>query len=111
MDAFPKLRETPKREMFIAVLCVIQFLVGLSMVTNVSAFLLSLHHSSNKCIFVQGGMYVFQLFDYYTGSRIILLMAFFECIAIAYFYGEFDSILGFPQKIEMHFCYRNQPFL
>ena len=36
-------------------------------------------------------MYVFQLFDYYSGSRIILLVAFCECIAIAYIYGECAS--------------------
>ena len=33
-------------------------------------------------------MYVFQLFDYYSGSRIILIVAFFECVAVAYIYGE-----------------------
>ena len=32
-------------------------------------------------------MYIFQLFDYYTGSKIILFVAFFECVAIAWIYG------------------------
>ena len=32
-------------------------------------------------------MYVFQLFDYYAGSRIILLVAFFECVVVAWIYG------------------------
>ncbi|KAL8577395.1 hypothetical protein ACOMHN_060217 [Nucella lapillus] len=32
-------------------------------------------------------MYVFQLFDYYSGSRIILLVAAFELLAICYIYG------------------------
>ena len=36
----------------------------------------------------QGGMYVFQIFDFYSGSRIILLVALFELIAIAHVYGE-----------------------
>ena len=37
---------------------------------------------------LQGGMYVFQLFDYYAGSRIILLVAFFECLVVAWIYGK-----------------------
>lgn len=35
----------------------------------------------------QGGMYVFQLFDYYSSSRVVLIVAFFECITVAYMYG------------------------
>ncbi|ELT99233.1 hypothetical protein CAPTEDRAFT_119450 [Capitella teleta] len=88
MDAFPKLREKGKREGFIAVVCIIQFLIGLSMVTN-------------------GGMYVFQLFDYYTASRIILLIAFCECVGISYFYG----INRFYDNLEMMFGYRISPWM
>ncbi|KAL5011348.1 hypothetical protein ScPMuIL_009899 [Solemya velum] len=69
VDQWPHiLRVGHRREMFIAVVCFISFLVGLPMVTN-------------------GGMYVFQLFDYYSGSRIILFVAFFECVAVAWLYG------------------------
>lgn len=32
-------------------------------------------------------MYVFQLFDYYSGSRIVVLVAVFECLAVAHIYG------------------------
>ena len=35
-------------------------------------------------------MYVFQLFDYYSGSRIILFVAFFMCVAVAWCYGMFQ---------------------
>ena len=38
-------------------------------------------------------MYVFQLFDYYSGSRIILFVAAFSCIAVAWIYGKCWFIL------------------
>ncbi|KAK3787764.1 hypothetical protein RRG08_049710 [Elysia crispata] len=78
VDQYPKLlRKGYRKEIFIAVCCCAMFLVGLSMVTN-------------------GGMYVFQIFDYYSGSRIILLVAFFELVAISYVYGIrrfYDNVL------------------
>ncbi|TPP63254.1 Sodium-and chloride-dependent betaine transporter, partial [Fasciola gigantica] len=52
----------------VGAVCVVSYLVGLSMVTN-------------------GGMYIFQLFDYFSGSRIILVVGFLETIAIGYVYG------------------------
>ena len=36
---------------------------------------------------------MFQLFDFYLGSRILLIIAFFECIAISYFYGMSGRIV------------------
>lgn len=46
----------------------ISFVCGIPMITN-------------------GGMYVFQIFDYYAASRTLLFVGLFECIAISYFYG------------------------
>lgn len=41
-------------------------------------------------------MYIFQLFDNYAGSRIILLTAFCECIGIGFIYGKYGSLRGSP---------------
>lgn len=46
-------------------------------------------------------MYVFQLFDYYLGSRIILLIAFFMCIAVAWVYGT-CAMLGLRHNVIAH---------
>ncbi|CAH8672681.1 unnamed protein product [Schistosoma margrebowiei] len=56
------------RCIFVGCVCIASYLVGLSMVTN-------------------GGMYVFQLFDYYSGSRIILIVGLLESSVIGYIYG------------------------
>lgn len=45
-------------------------------------------------------MYVFQLFDYYGGSKIVLLVSFIECAAVSYVYGK--SIIG-PAIIKIEF--------
>ncbi|BFZ14919.1 hypothetical protein BsWGS_17958 [Bradybaena similaris] len=69
VDQYPRaLRKGARKLLFTLAICIAMFLVGLLMVC-------------------QGGMYVFQLFDYYTGSRIILLIGFFELVAISYVYG------------------------
>ncbi|CAH8681478.1 unnamed protein product [Schistosoma haematobium] len=73
------------RVSFVAATCIISYGIGLFMVTN-------------------GGMYIFQLFDYYSGSRIILCVTFLECIVIGYIYGwrrfanDMKSMYGFSLK-------------
>ena len=60
-------------------------------------------------VVLQGGMYVFQLFDYYPGSRIVVLVGLIECIAVAYLYGEFELLIrlltllsGLSKDIDCH---------
>uniref|UniRef100_A0A8C7SG84 Transporter n=1 Tax=Oncorhynchus mykiss TaxID=8022 RepID=A0A8C7SG84_ONCMY len=90
VDLYPSvLRIGYRREIFIAVMCCISYLLGLTMVTK-------------------GGMYVFQLFDYYAASGVCLLwVAFFECIAIAWIYGA-DN---FYDAIEDMIGYRPNPWM
>ncbi|XP_048522305.1 sodium- and chloride-dependent GABA transporter ine isoform X2 [Dendroctonus ponderosae] len=57
-------------EVLVLIICVISFLCGLPNVT-------------------QGGIYFFQLIDHYAASISIMYLAFFEVIAIAWFYGAF----------------------
>ncbi|KAL3880188.1 hypothetical protein ACJMK2_032451 [Sinanodonta woodiana] len=89
VDQWPGvLRKGYRKEIFIAVACVCQFLIGLSMVCP-------------------GGMYVFQLFDYYSGSRIILFVAAFMCVAVAWIYG----INRFYDNIQMMLGWRIIPYM
>ncbi|GAB1604446.1 sodium- and chloride-dependent taurine transporter-like [Argonauta hians] len=93
VDRWPQhLRRGYRREILIGFVCLMAFAVGLTMVTN-------------------GGMYVFQLFDYYPASRIVLLVAFFECVVVAYIYGvdrfydNLEMMYGFRLSKWMKYCW------
>nr|WLN44333.1 NTT1 [Sinonovacula rivularis] len=82
LDEWPR-HLSRHREIFIGILCFMSYLVGLSCVTN-------------------GGMYMYQLFDFYAASGLCLLvLIFFECIAISWgygvnrFYENLRSMFGF----------------
>ncbi|XP_067945396.1 sodium- and chloride-dependent taurine transporter-like [Watersipora subatra] len=87
VDVFPTyLGKGYRRTIFTCLSCIVCYLMGLCMVT-------------------EGGMYVFQIFDFYSGSRILLLVALFECIAVAHVYG----MSRFMDNIDMMFGIRNVP--
>ncbi|XP_074138978.1 sodium- and chloride-dependent taurine transporter [Sminthopsis crassicaudata] len=90
VDLYPSfLRKGYRREIFIGLVCIVSYFLGLTMVT-------------------EGGMYVFQLFDYYAASGVCLLwVAFFECIAIAWIYGA-DRLYD---RIEEMIGYRPNPWM
>ncbi|CAH8680877.1 unnamed protein product [Schistosoma rodhaini] len=85
-DYFPYILMNKKyRCIFVGCVCIVSYFVGLSMVTN-------------------GGMYVFQLLDYYSGSRIILIVGLLESLVIGYIYGykrisnDMEMMYGFSLK-------------
>uniref|UniRef100_A0A7M4G267 Ubiquitin carboxyl-terminal hydrolase 19 n=1 Tax=Crocodylus porosus TaxID=8502 RepID=A0A7M4G267_CROPO len=90
LDLFPQPGAGSLRREFTAALCcLLCCLIDLSMVT-------------------EGGMYVFQLFDYYSASGITLLwQAFWECIVIAWVYGA-DR---FMDDVARMIGYRPLPFM
>ncbi|XP_015272723.1 PREDICTED: sodium- and chloride-dependent creatine transporter 1 [Gekko japonicus] len=82
-----------QREVTVAVCCLVCFLIEMSMVT-------------------EGGMYVFQLFDYYSASGTTLLwQAFWECVVVAWVYGadrfmdDIACMIGYRPSPWMKWCW------
>ncbi|XP_062314418.1 sodium- and chloride-dependent creatine transporter 1 isoform X1 [Osmerus eperlanus] len=82
-----------RREVVVAICCTTCFFIDLSMVT-------------------EGGMYVFQLFDYYSASGITLLwQAFWECVVVAWVYGadrfmdDVARMIGYRPLPYMKLCW------
>ena len=56
---------------------------------------------------LKGGMYIFQIFDYYAASRTLLFVGLAECIAISYFYG----VNRYCKNLEQMWRFRLGPWL
>ncbi|XP_076578487.1 sodium- and chloride-dependent GABA transporter 2-like [Chaetodon auriga] len=90
VDMYPAVfRRKNRRELFLLAVSLFSFFMGLTML-------------------MEGGMYVFQLFDYYAASGMCLLfMAIFESVCIAWVYGA-DR---FYDNIEDMIGYRPGPYI
>uniref|UniRef100_A0A3B3UCE7 Transporter n=1 Tax=Poecilia latipinna TaxID=48699 RepID=A0A3B3UCE7_9TELE len=90
VDMYPTVfRRKNRRELFLLGVVLFSFLMGLIML-------------------MEGGMYVFQLFDYYAASGMcLLLMSIFETVCIAWVYGA-DR---FYDNIEDMIGYRPGPYI
>ncbi|XP_062566901.1 sodium- and chloride-dependent creatine transporter 1-like [Saccostrea cucullata] len=94
-DMFPRvLYKTKGRMILTTMTCVIWFAFGLSMVSR-------------------GGMYVFQLYDFYSASGMVLLwVAFWECIVIGWifgaekFYDAIELMIGYRITKWFYICWK-----
>lgn len=91
-DAFPKqLYGMKSRMITTAIYCIVSYVIGLCMVT-------------------EGGMFVFQLFDFYCSSGLVLLwIIFFEAITVSWVFGSprFQAAveLMIGRKIPLYFVF------
>jgi len=70
VDVLPKIIGTSnKKTIFTGVMCMIQFLLGIPLV-------------------MQGGIYVFQLMDWYSATFSLMTISFLECIIAGWIYGK-----------------------
>uniref|UniRef100_A0A8C4ETS0 Transporter n=1 Tax=Dicentrarchus labrax TaxID=13489 RepID=A0A8C4ETS0_DICLA len=83
-----------RRKLLSLFICVVSFLVGLSMVT-------------------EGGLYVFQLFDYYACSGIpLMIFGILECICVGWVYGadryynNITDMINYRPSPYMKYCWR-----
>uniref|UniRef100_A0A1Q3FUS3 Transporter n=1 Tax=Culex tarsalis TaxID=7177 RepID=A0A1Q3FUS3_CULTA len=92
-DGFPRWikRKLVYHELLVLIVCVVSFFAGLPNL-------------------IQGGIYFFQLIDHYAASISIMFIAFFETIAIAWFYGinrlskNVKQMTGRYPSLYLRFC-------
>ncbi|NP_001083451.1 solute carrier family 6 (neurotransmitter transporter), member 13 L homeolog isoform X1 [Xenopus laevis] len=94
VDMYPTIfRKKNRRELLILAVSIVSFFVGLIMLT-------------------EGGMYVFQLFDYYAASGMCLLfVAIFETLCVGWVYGadnfyeNVEHMIGYRPTAIIKYCW------
>ncbi|KAJ8372064.1 hypothetical protein AAFF_G00294780 [Aldrovandia affinis] len=83
-----------RRKLLLLSISVVSFLIGLTMVT-------------------EGGLYIFQLFDYYACSGMTLLtFAIFQCVSVGWVYGadrlydNIEDMIGYRPFPLIKYCWR-----
>lgn len=117
IDEWPQLLRK-RKEIFIAIVCLLSYLVGLTCITQASRFnflqdtILVFKLLLLLLLTLQGGMYIFQILDSYAVSGFCLLwLIFFECISISWcygvdrFYDGIKDIIGYYQTVWWKFCW------
>ena len=104
----------PHRKKVAFVICVTLFILGIPMCTKVRNSIFHFH-GKNIITFAfnfQGGMYLFQIMDFYSASGLSLLwICFFETIAVSWFYGasrfakNIEEMLGYKPWYFWHLCW------
>lgn len=88
-----------RRKLLLLAICVVCFFLGLSMVTEVrtncniralfSPFVFASADHTHGISRTQGGLYIFQLFDYYACSGMtLLLFAILQSVCVTWIYGQ-----------------------
>lgn len=86
-----------RRKLLLVAICVVCFFIGLSMMTEVrtkciiAALFPSFVFASadHMTCHTQGGLYIFQLFDYYACSGMtLLLFAILQSVCVTWIYGQ-----------------------
>ncbi|XP_062853957.1 sodium- and chloride-dependent GABA transporter 2-like [Trichomycterus rosablanca] len=83
-----------RRKVFLLFICIVSFLIGLVMVT-------------------EGGLYIFQLFDYYSCSGMaLLLFAILQSVCIGWVYGanrlydNIEDMIGYRPVCLIKYCWK-----
>ncbi|KAK2168558.1 hypothetical protein LSH36_16g14023 [Paralvinella palmiformis] len=91
VDEFPKFLKGRKMQ-FTALMCFAEFLLGIPIVT-------------------QGGMYIFQIMDWYSATFSLMTISTIECLVIAWrygvnrLYGDIQLMIGFKPTIWWKICW------